>query len=251
MVVDAERWLVLTLAVAGGIFFLRSAMSAGSRAGFADVLEPESAGCEQSRTERADHERERSPALPRYVLASVCFGTAFALLANAVPTTVAYAVLCLALAARCIVDQLAEERARRRRSTVLGRSRRVDAVLLIWMSLAAVSVLLLIPWVLDQTDRAAAAVVIGCAATMVAVAWRIASAPPLLLGYDLEAEQLVDRETRATRTGMACFFAVAAAAVFLSFSGSAVAPAIMLLAFGLAVSMRLYARQLGRTPLAS
>jgi len=247
----AERWLVLTLAVAGGILFLRSATSAGSRGGFTEVLEPGSEGCEQSRIERADNARERAPALPRYVLAGVSFGTACALLANAVPPTVAYAILCLVLAARRIVDQIAEERATRRRSAVLGRSRRVDPVLLIWIGLAAVSALFLIPWVLDQADRVAAIVVTGCAATMVAVAWRIASAPPLLLGHDLEAEQIVDRETRATRTGIACFFAVAASAVFLSFSGSSVAPAIMLLAFGLTVWTRLYARRLGRTPLAS
>ncbi len=250
-VVDAERWLVLTLAVGGGIVFLRSAMSGGSRAGSIEVLKSGSEGCEQSRIERADHSRERSPALPRYVLAAVSFGTACALITNAVPPAVAYAILCLLLAARCIVDQIAEERASRRRSALLGRSRHIDPVLLIWVGLAAVSALFLIPWVLDPAVRAAAIMVSVCVSTMFAVAWRIATAPPLLLGNDLEAEQIVDRETRATRTGMVCFFAEAATFVFLSFSGSSLAPAMVLLVFGLYAWTRLYARQLARTPLAS
>ncbi len=248
---QAERWLFFAMAVWGGIWFLRSAMSAGSRAGSSGTVEPGSDGCGQSRIERADNARERIPAVPRYILAGVSFGTACALLANVVPPTVAYAILCLALAARCVIDQIAEERATRRRSAVLGRSRRVDRVLLIWMALAAVSTLFLIPLILAQADRVAAIVVTGCAAAMVAVAWRIATAPPLLLGDDLEAEQIVDRETRATRTGMACFFAVATSAVFLGFNGSAVAPAFLLLGFGLAAWMLLYARRLGRTPLVS
>jgi hypothetical protein len=61
----------------------------------------------------------------------------------------------------------------------------------------------------------------------------------------------VDLETRATRTGMACFFAVAVTFVFLSFSGSSLAPAFVALAFGLVAWSRLYARRLGRVPLAS
>jgi len=246
-----ERWLVFAMAVWGGIFMIRSAVSAASRAGLAEVTGPGNEECEQSRIERADNARERVPAVPHYILAGLSFGTACASLANAVPPTVAYALLCLVLAARSIVDQVAEECAPRRRSAVMGRSRRVDPVLLIWVVLAAVSALLLVPWVLVQTDRVAAIVVTGCAATMVAVAWRIASAPPLLLGDDLEAEQIVDRETRATRTGKACFLAIAASAVFLSFSGSSVASAMILLGLGLFAWMRLYAHRLSRTPLAS
>lgn len=248
---ELERWLVFAMAVWGGVNFLRSAMSASYRFERPEVAEPGSAGCEQSRIERADGARERRPALPRYVLAAVSFGAAVALLADAVAPTVAYAILGLVLAARCIIDQVAEERATRRRSTILGRSRRVDPVLLIWVLLAAASTLFLIPWVLDQGERLAAIVVTGCAATMVALAWRIASAPPLLLGDDLEAEQVVDRETRVTRTGMACFFAVATSAVFLGFNGSDVGVPTMLLAFGLVAWFRLYARRLGRTPLTS
>jgi hypothetical protein len=241
---EAQRLLVLGLAVGGGIVFLQSAVSARASALSAPA-------CEQSRIERADNVRERRPALPRYVLAGVSFATACALLAYAIPPTVAYAILCLVLAARCIVDQIAEERAPRRRSAVLGRSRRVDPVLSIWIAFAAAATLLLIPWVLNEPNRAAAIVVAGCAAAILAVAWRIATAPPLLLGNDLEAEQVADRETRATRTGMACFFAVAAVAAFLGFNRSSLSPAMLLLGFGLFGWMRIYARQLSRTPLAS
>ena len=127
----------------------------------------------------------------------------------------------------------------------------MDPVLLIWMGLSAVCIAFLLPWVLDQADRPAAIVVTGCAAMMLALAWRIASAPPLLLGDDLEAEQIVDRETRAIRTGKACFFAIGASAMFLIFSGSSVGSPIMLLGLVLAVWILLYARRLGRTPLIS
>jgi hypothetical protein len=247
---QVERWLVLTLAVAGGIMFLRSAVFAASRTSATDEPEPGSEGREQSRIERADDARERTPALPRYVLAVVSFGTAGALLASAIPPTVGYAILCLTLATRCIVDQIAEERAPRRRSALLGRSRRVDPVLSIWIGVGLISALSLVPSVVDAGDRPAAIMVAGCAVAMLAVAWRIAIAPPLLLGDDLEAEQVVDRETRATRTGAACFVAVAAVAVFFGFTGSSLSLVMLPLAFALFAWMRLYARQLGRTRLA-
>lgn len=248
---QAERWLVFALGVWGGIFMIRSAISARSRAELTEMPRSGNEESEQRRIKRADDARERVPAMPHYILAGLSFGTACVLLANVVPPTVAYALLCLVLAGRSIVDQVAEERASRRRSTILGRSRRVDPVLLIWIVLAALSALLLVPWALARTDRFAAIIVTACAATMVAVAWRIANAPPLLLGNDLEAEQIVDRETRAIRTGKVCFFAIAASAMFLSFGGSSVASAIMILGLGLFIWVRWYAYRLSRTPLES
>ncbi len=250
LVAQTERWVVFGTAVFGGTVLVRSALRAASNSGRHPV-EPGTQACEESRIDRADRARERTPAMPRYVLAGLAFAIAGALLADVVTPTVAYAFLCLSLAARFVIDQVAEERAPRRRSALLGRSRRIDPVLLIWIGVAALSSLLLVPWVLDEAGRVAAIVVIACAATMVALAWRIASAPPLLLGTDLEAEQIVDRETRATRTGAACFFAVAAVAVFLGFSRSPLAPSMLLLSFAMAAWSRVYARRLGRTPLAS
>ncbi len=248
---QAERWLIFVMAAWGGILMIRSAMSARSRDELAEVAGRGNEERERSRIERADDARERIPAVAHYILAAISFATACALLANVVPVTVAYATLCLVLAARSVVDQIAEERATRRRSAVLGRSRRTDPVLLIWIGAAAVSALALLPSVLVQADRMAAIVVTLCAATLVAAAWRIATAPPLLIGDDLEAEQVVDRETRAIRTGKACFFAIAASAMFLSFNGSPIASAIMIGDLGLFVWMRFYAHRLTRTPLAS
>ncbi|MEO6835578.1 MAG: hypothetical protein ABI231_06690 [Candidatus Tumulicola sp.] len=156
--------------------------------------------------------------------------------------------------ARIVQVQIAEERAPRRRSVLLGRSRRVDPVLATWIGLTALYSLLLIPWILDDVYRGVAIIVAACVVTMVVVAWRIATAPPLLFGNDLEAEQVVDRETRANRTGTTCFFANVTVFVFIGFVWGPAIPEMAALALvwvGLLVWKSLYARHLSRTPLAS
>lgn len=83
--------------------------------------------------------------------------------------------------------------------------------------------------------------------------------PPLLFGKDLEAEQVVDRETRVLRTGNACFLTVIAVMPFIAFMGGQQGfidhrfevwglEALWIVLFALA---RLYARHLARTPLTS
>ena len=246
-----ERWFVFAWAVLVGIHFLRWGIEAASERGTGD--DPRSAhdGSERERIRRADDARELRSPVARYAVAGLGFAMAGALLAGVVPAAVAYALLCLALVGRCIADQIAEERAPRRRSTVLGRSRRLDPVLMVWIVLAVGSSLSVVPYVLGGPDRTTALVVAACVVVMAIVAWRIASAPPLLSGDDLEAEQIVDRETRALRTGNTCVVMVATSSTFIGLEGDFRMPATLTVFVAIFIWKSLYARQLSRTPIAS
>lgn len=197
--------------------------------------------------------------MARYAVSALGFVMAGALLAHLVTPAVAYALLCLAMVGRCVADQVVEERVPRRRSAMLGRSRSIDPVLLIWIVLTGASAFELIPWLLEPAYRIAAVIVAVCVLIMVVVAWRIASAPPLLFGNDLAAEQVVDRETRTLRTGNACFLAIATVFVFNAFVGGQqgfidhrfTIWGLLLLCAALFVWKRIYARHLTRSPLTS
>ncbi len=255
---DLESAVVCAFALLCGIVYLRSALAARSADGAA-ACEPPAGVRTQQRLQRADHARTRTAAFPRYAVACVAFATAGCLLAHLIPAAVAYAVLCLAMVTRAVADQISEERAPRRRAAVLGRSRGVDYVLLTWIALTAASAFFLFPYVVSGSDRLSAIVVALCVAAMAFVAWRIASAPPLLFGDDLEAEQNVDRATRATRTGLTCVLAVGTVFVFASFvegppSVNRVRIGIILGAVvvwaGIWLWQSLYSRRLSRAPLA-
>jgi hypothetical protein len=256
---DFQRGFVAAFALVTAVMFLRFAIAAQSGTRCASVSEDELPG--RGRLKRADDARERISPLPRYVVSGVGLGTALAVWTSVLSPATGYAIMCLSLAIRALGDLVAEERAPRRRSALIGRSRRVDVILLIWIAVAAASALSLLPYVLEVRDRVAAILVAACVAAMLVVAWRIASAPPLLAGDDLDAEQIVDRETRAIRTGNACFLAIAAVAAFNGFTGPADVSssntfhwsvlAMLILAFGIFAWRSLYARHLSRTPLPS
>jgi uncharacterized membrane protein YqjE len=251
LIATLQNGAVVVAALYGGVVYLRSAISESSSH---EALQRGSELSQQDRIQHADDERERPSAISRYIVAGVCFGTACTLLVRAIPPIVGYAIVCLAYVAQIVQAQIAEERAPRRRSVLLGRSRRVNSVLATWIGLAAVYSLLLIPWVLDDAYRGVAILVGACVVTMLVVAWRIATSPPLLFGNDLEAEQVVDRETRAIRTGKTCFFAIVTVFVFIGFAyGPSIpgAAALLLVPAGLAAWTRIYARRLSRTPLTS
>lgn len=241
---DFLRVLVIAWALYCGVTFVRSAISAPSREG---------EGSERSPIQRADADRERKDANARYAGAIIALCMAGALAAHVVSLVIAYAVLCLVFAGRSAADQIAEERAPRRRSALIGRSRMMDPILVTWMVLAGLASLVLIPWFQSDAYRVATGVVALCVLVMLGIAWRIASAPPLLLGSDIEAEEAVDRETRAIRTGNACFSALAAVFFFMAFVGEPApfALAVVLLFFGLVAWKSLYVRHLSRTPLVS
>jgi hypothetical protein len=238
-----------------GILFLRFGIEAAAESkSRATLLNDPNANLD--RIQRADVDRERKSPLPRYIVSAVGFLTAGAVLAHILAPAVAYAIVCLALVGRCVADQIAEERAPRRRTAVIGRSRAVDPTLVTWIALTAASTLALIPWLVDHTYRIAAILVAICVLTMVAVAWRVASAPPLLFGNDLEAEQVVDRETRALRTGNSCILTVATVLAFVAFLGGFVVnhyegAALAAVCVALFAWKAIYARRASRAPLAS
>ncbi|HET9028998.1 MAG TPA: hypothetical protein VFN49_02390 [Candidatus Aquilonibacter sp.] len=212
---------------------------------------------QSDRLKLADDARERRSPAARYAVSAVGFLVAAVVLSHRITPSIGYALLCLALVARCITDQVVEERAPRRRSALLGRSRHVDPVLLGWIVIAALASLILIPFILDPASRLTAATIALCISAMLAVSWRIASAPPILSGDDLEAEQVVDSETRAIRTGNTCVLSLAALTAFVFISGlpggvdrlSALVPP---LAGAVLLGWKtLYARSISRTSLAS
>ena len=257
-----ETFLVYATAFYGvlvGVSYLRSAIAAGSRDGVREPLRHGDDRSDRARVERADEHRERVSPAARYVVSGTGFALTAAVLAHVITPAVAYALLCLAMAGRSLADQVLEERTPRRRSTIIGRSRRIDPVLLIWIVLTGASSLVLASWVIDGGYRAAAIIVALCVATMIFVAWRVASAPPLLFGTDLDAEEVVDRETRVLRTGNACFLTIAAVMLFIAFMGGQqgfiehrfevwTLQALCIILF---VWARLYARRVVRTPLPS
>lgn len=250
---DSTRAGIIAFALYTGIIFVKSALSASSSPKYHEARPHGGDQSEQDRIQRADDERERKGALPRYGVAVIAFCIAGALLAGIVSPVIAYAILCLAIVGRAVADQMAEERAPRRRSALIGRVRRVDPVLVTWMALAGVASLVLVPWLLDGAYRVATGAVALCVLTMLGIAWRIASAPPLLFGNDIEAEQVVDRETRAIRTGNACVIALAAVFFFMVFVGEELrfALPVVLVSVGLFAWKSIYSRHLSRIPLTS
>lgn len=250
---DASRVAMVVMELYMGIVFVRSARAASSPSTHRESPQPAVEASEQNRIERADGERERKDVRARYAVAVIAFCMAAALLANLVSIAIGYAIFCLAVVGRAVADQLAEERAPRRRSALLGRVRRVDPVLVAWMALAGAASLVLVPWIMNGAYRASAGVVAFCVLVMLGIAWRIASAPPLLFGSDIEAEEAVDRETRAIRTGNTCVIALAAVWMFMAFAGEELRFAIpvTLVIVALFAWKKIYAHRLSHAPLTS
>ena len=166
---------------------------------------------DDDRFTRAANARDRGASgLPDFVVAAVFLVTACVQFFHPLPVAAVYAILCLVLAFRLIAGLLVEERerSRRRRAALLQRSPRVEGVLAVWIGLAATSTVLLLPSLTAGPDRISAFLVAGCCVAMAVVAWRIATAPALLSGDDVEAELLLDRTRRIRRTGLVCMVAV-------------------------------------------
>jgi hypothetical protein len=252
-------YLVAGFAFFQGVVYLKYAISASSCRASENALQSADHESDRNRIERADDYRERISPLARYAVSAVGFAMGGALLGHLIVPAVAYAFMCLSMAGRCVADQIVEEQTPRRRSALIGRSRSIDPVLFTWVALTGVAGFALVPWVLEGAYRLPAVVVAVCVVTMVAVAWRIASAPPLLFGNDVAAEQVVDRETRALRAGGACFLTLAAVSIFVAFAGGQQGFidhryeiwGLQLSCFVLFAWSRLYARHVARTPLAS
>lgn len=161
--------------------------------------------------------RARPSAVSRFVIAAAAFLIAAAVLTGLMSAVIGYGVLCVLIVANLVIDLIREERVRRRRAALLQRSRGFDIVLILWIALAIASVLLLVPYGSDPAARLAALLVAFCVVVMAAIAWRIASAPPILFGDDVDAELALDRRVRARRAGLTCVIALGTVFVFTSF----------------------------------
>jgi hypothetical protein len=169
------------------------------------------------RFDQAANARDRGlTGLPDYVTASVFFLIGCAVLTHALSLTVAYGFFCRAAACRPAAGLLIEEqeRERGRRAALLQRAPRVDPVLLVWIALGALSMVVFVPSMLVAEQRFAASIVAISVALMIFLAWRIATAPTLLTGDDVEAELVVDRTRRIRRTGSIAMVAIAAASFY-------------------------------------
>jgi hypothetical protein len=154
-----------------------------------------------------------------FVIASVAFAIGAAVLLQVVSAVIGYSLVCLALAGFQLADLLQDEhaRARRRRVALLAPRPAAEVAPTVWVALAAASVLPLVPYLVLNEERAAAAIVGTCALAMAAIAWRIASAPVQLYGEDVRSERLNDRKSRTRKAGVTAVVAMGSIMVFISF----------------------------------
>jgi hypothetical protein len=165
--------------------------------------------------------RHRDPTWARalFAVAFVAFVIAVVVLLQVLSAVVGYSLLCLALAGFQLADLLQDEhaRARQRRVALLSRRPAAEVATIVWVALAAASVLLLTPYVVFNEERAAATIVGVCALVMTAIAWRIASAPAQLYGENIQSERMRDRRSRARKAGITAVVAMGSVMVFISF----------------------------------
>ncbi len=154
----------------------------------------------------------------RYCIATVALGIALLVLPGILSPVVGYGLLCLALGSKYLFDLLHDERARRRRVAPLTPRPVAEVVPTIWIALAAVSALMLTPYITLGEERAAAFLVGVCALGLAAIAWRITTAPVQLEGEgNPHAERMHDRAMRYRKAGLSCVIAVGTIMVFVDF----------------------------------
>jgi hypothetical protein len=150
------------------------------------------------------------------------FGMAVAAVAfiPAVPSVVPYAAFCLALAALMLLGYLQFRRATERRVAPLLR-RSVMRALPVG-SIAAVLCTFVATLALAIYPDLRLGAIAGALATLVlgVIAWRIATAPALLLGMDPQVEYAVDEYVRAARATSIAWLACAPAFVFVTISSA-------------------------------
>ncbi len=153
----------------------------------------------------------------RYVVALVGVLMAVSVLLGWLAPVLSYAVLCLTIVSVYAADLNAEERAHRRRVASLAPRPVAAAIPALWVATAAASSLMLVPYVLLGEQQIAALIVGLCSLAMAAIAWRLATAPVLIVGEDAVAARARDRARRELRVSLAAATAVAIAFVFMSF----------------------------------
>ncbi len=162
----------------------------------------------------------RPEAISRIAVAFVAAVIAALVAFGMAAPVVTYALLCLALVSVFAFDLLQEEHERRRRVASLASRPAADVIPTVWIACAAVSPVMLVPYVLGE-QRAAALIVGVCALAMALIAWRIASAPIQLEGGDIRSERARDRARRSQRAGSTAVLAVGSIFVFVTFVNAA------------------------------
>jgi hypothetical protein len=154
-----------------------------------------------------------------FVTASVESVIALLVLLQLISPVVGYSLLCLALVGFQLVGLLQDEaaRAHQRRAALLAPRPAAEVVPTIWVALAVAAGLMLVPYVILDEQRIAAAIVALCAFLMASIAWRIASAPRQLFGEDVRRERMRDRYSRARKAGVAAVVAMGSIMVFMTF----------------------------------
>ncbi len=161
--------------------------------------------------------RTTASALARYIVAAVALAIAILLAFDKVPAVVSYGLLCLAMVSIYVDDLLQEEHARRRRVASLAPRPVADAAPTAWIVIAAMSPLMLAPYIVLREQLTAALMVAVCVLVMATIAWRLASAPVQLAGENLQLERMRDRVWRSKRAGITAVLAVGIVFVFISF----------------------------------
>jgi len=77
-----------------------------------------------------------------------------------------------------------------------------DAAPTVWVVIAAISPLMLTPYVVLREQLAPAFMVGVCALIMATIAWRLASSAVQLDGEDLQLERMRERAWRSKRAGL-------------------------------------------------
>ena len=146
---------------------------------------------------------------------------AFAIVAlvefGAIEPVIGYSLSVLGMVSVTIVDRLRSARLRRRRVAGLAPRSAIEIVPALWILVALLSSLTLVPYLLDTASRLAAGIALSCVFAMVAVAWYTASAPTQLQSFDPERERIDERMRRIRDTGLACVLATGLIMVFVDF----------------------------------
>ncbi len=153
----------------------------------------------------------------RVVFAIAAFAIVALVEFGAIEPVIGYSLSVLGMVSVTIVDRLRAARLRRRRIAGLAPRSAIEIVPALWILVALLSSLTLVPYLLDTASRLAAGIALSCVFAMVAVAWYTASAPTQLQSLDPERERIDERRRRILDTGLACVLATGLVMVFVDF----------------------------------
>jgi hypothetical protein len=158
----------------------------------------------------------------RYAIAATGFAIAALVGLGALAPIIGYSLLCLSIACVYLADWLRDEHALKRRVALLSPRPAMDRMPMVWMAITLLLAgLTFVPYVIGGIAVVAAAISFGCAIAMVAVAWRLVSAPTQLTSENPQAEHICERADRARKAGLTCVVAIGTMFCFVSFANVA------------------------------